>query len=434
MKKVLFISHYFPPVGGAGVQRSTKFVKHLPASGWQPIVLTGEGKAGGRWTPEDRSLLGDIPPEAIVARVPAPPQGKLGAQQRFESYVRLGAELISQHRPDLILVTLSPFGDAAISATLAAEFNLPWIADLRDPWALDEFQIHRSRWHRTLERRRMVRQLRTASAIIMNTPEAAKKVRADLAGLETIPVTSITNGFAQEDFPVDNRRTGTNDRFTIVHSGSFHVEPGLAQRKRALEYRLLGRTEPGVKFLPRSHFYLLRAIEQFLTEVPSAAADLEVLCLGVATPADLELTQKSPAGSAFRMTGYLPHSESVEYVRTADLLFLPMHKMPKGARASIVPGKTYEYLASRRPILGAVPEGDCRDFLRRCGTAEICDPDNVGAMKAIIIKRYEEWKQRKPLPESDGSFVAKFERQNLTRQLASVLDQAVAHAAHSRAS
>ena len=38
--KVLFISYLFPPVGGGGVQRSSKFVKYLPYFGWMPIVIT----------------------------------------------------------------------------------------------------------------------------------------------------------------------------------------------------------------------------------------------------------------------------------------------------------------------------------------------------------------------------------------------------------
>ena len=61
--------------------------------------------------------------------------------------------------------------------------------------------------------------------------------------------------------------------------------------------------------------------------------------------------------------GYLAHDETVALLRSADLLFLPMHDLPEGRRATIVPGKTYEYLASRRLILAVVPDGDARDLL-----------------------------------------------------------------------
>jgi len=42
MKKVVIISYNFPPVGGAGVQRSAKFVKYLREFDWDPIVLSVE--------------------------------------------------------------------------------------------------------------------------------------------------------------------------------------------------------------------------------------------------------------------------------------------------------------------------------------------------------------------------------------------------------
>ena len=50
-------------------------------------------------------------------------------------------------------------------------------------------------------------------------------------------------------------------------------------------------------------------------------------------------------------------------MRSADLLFLPMHDLPEGTRAGLIPYKTYEYLGARRPILAAVPDGDVRDML-----------------------------------------------------------------------
>ena len=40
MKKVLFISYFFPPLTGPGAQRVTKFVKYLNEFGWNPLVLT----------------------------------------------------------------------------------------------------------------------------------------------------------------------------------------------------------------------------------------------------------------------------------------------------------------------------------------------------------------------------------------------------------
>ena len=70
-------------------------------------------------------------------------------------------------------------------------------------------------------------------------------------------------------------------------------------------------------------------------------------------------------------------------MRSADLLFLPMHDLPPGRAAGIVPYKTYEYLAAERPILAAVPDGDARDLLR-VPHATLCRPKDVEAMAAAI--------------------------------------------------
>src|SRR4051812_39242817 len=63
--RVLLVSYPFPPVGGAGVQRVTKFAKYLPRAGWLPSVLTVENPS----VPVvDASLAADIPAGTIVRR------------------------------------------------------------------------------------------------------------------------------------------------------------------------------------------------------------------------------------------------------------------------------------------------------------------------------------------------------------------------------
>src|SRR5947209_2799307 len=64
-RRVLFISYPFPPVGGAGVQRTVKFVKYLAEHGWQASVLT---VANPSVPVLDHSLAAEVPPETIVCR------------------------------------------------------------------------------------------------------------------------------------------------------------------------------------------------------------------------------------------------------------------------------------------------------------------------------------------------------------------------------
>jgi glycosyltransferase involved in cell wall biosynthesis len=121
------------------------------------------------------------------------------------------------------------------------------------------------------------------------------------------------------------------------------------------------------------------------------------------------------------MPGYLSHAETIAALRSADLLFLPMHGLPRGERARIVPGKAYEYLGARKPILAAVPEGDARDYVLASGLGEVCEPDDVAAMAAILRRRWRAaWTGEAPRP-AGPDFFAQFERRQLAARLAGAL-------------
>src|SRR5947199_8696754 len=64
-QRVLVVAYAFPPVGGAGVQRVTKFVKYLPEHGWTPSVLT---VANPSVPAHDASLVADVPAHTVVCR------------------------------------------------------------------------------------------------------------------------------------------------------------------------------------------------------------------------------------------------------------------------------------------------------------------------------------------------------------------------------
>jgi glycosyltransferase involved in cell wall biosynthesis len=317
-------------------------------------------------------------------------------------------------------VSMSPFDGADAAAEISRRTGIPWVADLRDPWALDEFQLHRTRWHRELEKAQMERSLESAALVIMNTPESARRVRESMPRIRPEKVVSLTNGFDAEDFSGEVEPIG-GGTFNIVHSGYFHAESGLVERAKQRQYRLLGRTIPGVERLPRSHFYLLQALERWLAEAPEIAGEVRVHCVGVLSKSDQALIDASPAKPLFVCSGYLSHTECLRYVRGADLLFLPMHKMPPGMKAGLVPGKTYEYMAAGRPVLATLPESDARDFLARAGTGAFAAPGDTGGLLAALKEQHAKWKSGGLACDWNEEFVRQFERKNLTAKLAEFL-------------
>lgn len=61
------IAYFFPPLGGACVQRTLKFVKYLPETGWMPTVVSTRSRVYGS---SDATLLDEIPDGVRVVRPP----------------------------------------------------------------------------------------------------------------------------------------------------------------------------------------------------------------------------------------------------------------------------------------------------------------------------------------------------------------------------
>lgn len=432
MRRALFLAYYFPPIGGAGVQRSLKFVRYLPEFGYEPVVVTGPGHPSGYLTPHDATLSAQIPQRAEVLRVPGPePPLSRGWRRRGERWLRLPAPFSAWYRDgllaagrgagavDLVYASMSPWESGEIAVRLARELGVPCVADLRDPWVLDEMAVYATRLHRRVELARMRALLRAADAIVMNTAEATARVFAEFPELREKIVVTIPNGFDGADFaePAPAR----DDRFfRIVHTGYLHTERGHRHRRTALIRRLLGGASCWVDILTRSHLYLLDAIERVIRASPEFEAILELHLAGVLTPTDRAVAK----ASFVHQRGYLTHAEAIELMRTADLLFLPMQNVAPGRRAAVVPGKTYEYLAAGRPILAAVPPGDARDVLGAAGNAHLCGPADVPAIEAALAAELERWVKRSPVRAPRPEVVARFERRRLTGELAAVFDAA----------
>ena len=346
---VLHIAYYFPPVGGAGAQRSLKFVRYLPESGCRSVVVTGKGATTGRWTPSDMTLNGEVPDGTVMLRVPAPepklPSGWLG---RFHRWFRLrsgwsrwwtsGILELAGEAPDVdvILASASPYDTFEAASLLARRLGKPWVAGLRDPWALDEMMIYPTEVHRRLEIAHMRRLLGTAAAIVMTTPEAARQVADAFPELADRPIVSIPNGYDAADFADGHAAPRDPAKFRIVHTGYLHTELGLQQQRGGRLRKLLGGATPGVEILTRSHVYLLQAVELLLERDPGLRDRLELHFAGVLSEIDRELADRSPVSV---LHGYLSHADSIALMRSADLLFLPMQNLPPAAAPPPSPAK-----------------------------------------------------------------------------------------------
>ena len=427
--QVLFIAYHFPPIGGAGSQRSAKFARYLPEHGVHPVIVAGPVAATGRWEPEDASQVAELPAGTAIYRPQeAPPEltrpsrwaqlrGIPSERDRWwkDQITDLGMTASRDQRLEAIYISLLPYEGLGAALELGERLRLPVVADLRDPWALDEVRLYLSWIHRRAEQRTMGKLLDRCARVIANTPEAAT------AFLDAFPfladrVSTVPNGYDASDFQ-DLAARPPDGRFRIVHTGYLHTSIALAQARNAGAKRLLRGAVWPIDLLGRTHVYLLQALELLHGTDPELARRTEIVLAGVLSDEDERVIRAAGVADQVRTLGYVDHRTATREMVAADALFLPMHGIPEGRRARIVPGKTYEYLASGRPILAAVPPGDARDLVVEMDAGVVADPTDVGGIaRAVALLGADA-----PTPRRVPPGTERFERRRLAGQLAELI-------------
>jgi glycosyltransferase involved in cell wall biosynthesis len=253
----------------------------------------------------------------------------------------------------------------------------------------------------------------------MNTAEAADALRRAFPEHRSHPVPALPVGYDAADFagPEPQR---ADSAFRIVHTGSFHTEMALSHRRSERLRRLLrGGPEQAVDVLPRSPVFLAQAIRRVIAEDPSLAGRIELHLAGPLTQADRDALAGVPG---VHEHGFLRHPETIALMRSADLLFLPMHDLPEGGRVRIFPCKGYEYLASGRPILAALTDGDGRDLMQRAEGAFVVRPADVDEMARVIAREAARPQRHPSCAEARAGVLREVERRYLNERLAETFD------------
>ena len=422
--RILLVTYYFPPSGGAGVQRPTKWVRYLPAHGVAPTVLTVRA---GAYPHLDPAMAADVPDGVPVVRTPAPDPfalyGRLTGRSRDEAVSarthRVGADDAFGERvarwvranvfvPDArvgwvpfavraarrlhraapfdAVVTTGPPHSAHLVGRALARRGVPWLADFRDPWADIHYVGALARSARADARDRALEAsvLSEARAVVTVSEPLARRLRERLAtlGADT-PVHVVRNGFDPADVngPAPPVRT---DRFEIVYTGTLFGTPTALLDALADE--------------PRAH---LRIVGTVPDELAGAVA-----ARGLGARVTVEPT--------------VPHADAVALMRSAALLLLTIEAAWSYADA-VVPGKTYEYLASGRPVLGLGPPGEAADILTSTGAGRMLDPNDGPAVRAALAAHVEAWAAGAPVAGAPPSALAPYDRRAQAGELAHLL-------------
>lgn len=446
-RNVLFIAYYFPPTGGPAVQRSAKFVKYLPDFGYRPLVITaGEGNVD--CAVRDPSLLDGLDEQSVVRCkgyerwvTKFPRTVGLSPVTSFflrpdknilawvPCAVRSARQLAASEGASAIYTSIGPFSSVLLGARLKRRLGVPWIVDYRDPWTDDEMGMWPSRLHYRFECRQERRALAVADAVVVVTPGMQEMMVRRYPQLAS-RVHLIPNGFDRADF-TGLEPDPPKDLLRISYTGScvdydFRPEVVRVSGLIAAWVTRFGYRNGQLDLSTYSPLYLLRAVKELLCRRPQLAAKLEVCFAGCFGERNHELVRTLGLQDVVRELGYLSHRDSIRTLMSSDLLFLPLPSPSEGRRSYHYSGKIFEYLASGRPILGAVPPGDAHDLIERARAGWCVDPYDTPVFADLLGNLVDRKLAGGLRIDSDRQVIDQLDRRVLTGRLATLLDSLVA--------
>jgi hypothetical protein len=431
LKKVLIITYYWPPGSGPGVQRWLKFSKYLPEFGWEPIIVTVND---GSYPNKDNTLLNDVPDGIKIQRTKTIEpftvynllRGKRGksvelsaeteysngnAFQRFSNYVRANffipdarqgwnhfafkaaKELIKSENPSVLITSGPPHSTHLVGLRLKEKYQIPWIADFRDPWTTSFSRPFLPLTKRSDELNVELESkvLQSVSALITATPSMEMELASKTSRIKT-----ITNSYDESDFNLIKPQI--SKKFVMAYVGSL--------------------------MSVQNTINVWTALEELCSEVEGFREDFEFQITGSASNTVLNSLYNADLKSNLSVRKYVPHKIAIRLMVSAHILFLPIPNAENNK--VILTGKIFEYLATERTILGIGPaDGDASKLLATCGRPEMIDYDNKLEIKARILTGYQLF-LKDPAPTSEGNEAYKsFTGSNATKDLSLLLNSLV---------
>ncbi len=425
-KHVLLVAYYFPPMGMSGVQRVSKFVKYLPDHGWDVTVIT---PTPGGYFAYDESLLADVSVPGVhvirtrsfdptrffqsgeVVKLPAEPRRRWANRitsllfvpdNKLGWYAFARRAAVSAHGVrnfDAVLSSAPPYTSHLVARTVARRLNLPLIVDFRDDWVGNPRHEYPTPFHRRLHERLERRVVESSDTCITINRVIADSLRerARAAGKD-LRVTVIPQGFDPADFPASEAGDAeSDDCMRLLYSGVFYD----AQTP-----------EP-----------FLRGLRHAMDRRPELASSVAADFIGLVPSGFDDRLKELKLDQVVTYHGYVNHTGAIQRMRESDVLWLMIGR--RDGSEGISTGKLYEYIGSRKPILGLLPDGVAREDLFRYGAGVVADPEDVDDVAQAILRLHDEWKTR-AFPSAVEAFVKQFDRRFLAGRLAGLLDKAVA--------
>ena len=395
-KKVMLLTYYWPPAGGAGVQRWLKMSKYLA----REFDLTVYHPENADYPIRDESLIKEIPenihylkgnirePYALASKLSSKnktyQKGQIDAVENqstiskislwmranffipdarawwiMPSYHRVN-KFIQENPQDVIITTGPPHSVHIIGLRLKLRHpNLKWIADFRDPWTdIDYFDKLPLTNFALKKHRKLEKEVLKYADVITTVSESWA---SDLSEISNKFVEVIYNGFDKKDFKTN---IDPAHKFLITYAGSLNDD-----RNPSQFWEILNE---------------LCKVEEFKNE-------LEVRLIGnISDHVKPEIRKLPDLIQKTHFIPYLPHNEVIEELQNAQILLLLINDTPNAK--GIIPGKLFEYMAANRRILClGNQESDISNIISETHSGIVVNRDDSENLKQTLEIWFKEY-------------------------------------------
>jgi len=358
MKRVLIVSYFFPPAANMGSHRVFRLVRHLRATGWEPVLLTAPGAqevegveihrvAGVDLTALWRKLKGNQPGTGSGKTVTTSLNRWVMIPDKYFPWIGPAARAGRDLKFDAIYSTSDPLSDHLVARRISQRTGVPYIAEFRDLWLGNPYfaRAHPTPVHRALHARLERQVVAGASAIAGLSRGIAEYFERNYSK----PVRVIYNCYDPADYTGDVAPSG---KFTVLYAGAVYSS--------------------------RSPEPFFAGFAKFVKQRGLPPAQAEIVWLGESPDLDLRaMAQRTGVEAFVRLEGRVAHAEALRRMRAATVL-LTIQSPEDNIH---VPGKLFEYVGSGRPILALAQPCEVAELVQRHHLGWVCaaEADAVAA-------------------------------------------------------
>jgi len=309
--------------------------------------------------------------------------------------LRKARQIIRRHKIDTVLVTVPPFSALVAATTLKQEFpSLTLVSDFRDEWLsfyLKDFEFQNNDYTR-----------RRAETIEREVVEASDLVVA-------------VNGSSRDE--IRRRYPDQAERKFVVLPNGYDPEAFTDFVPRRNESPRMVVTHVGTVYKPASPRFYLDAVDGLPENV---RRHIETRFVGRVSESESALMENRL--SQVTAFGFMPQEAALKYMEDTDYLLLTM------TNDISVPGKLFEYMATGKPILTITAAGNEVDrILQETSAGIAAPPGDIAAVRTMLLRAFEAWRQGEKLIEPDARAIQRYERPRLVAEYSDMIRASAAH-------